>query len=988
MLQGPPATLDFEMSTYLGIDLGTGGIRMLAVAADGQVLAAADQALSRVNTAFTDGHSEQDPGEWMEALDQSFARLFRELRNPIDAIAVTSTSGTVLPTDESGWPLAPAIMHNDVRAREEAAKLGMSPTFSLPKISWMQRHLTLPENARFLHATDFVNFYLGGPCPTDFTNAMKSGVDLDTLDWPPNLPARELLPAVVRPGTRIGQLLAAHVDRWGLPRAPLICAGATDSNAGFYASGASRLGDWSTTIGTTLAIKGICEDRIDDPEGRIYCHRHPDLAWLPGGACNAGGEILRKHFPDADFAELNRLAAEYGPSDHIVYPLARKGERLPIVNPEAEGFVEGDLDDRIGLYGGCLQGVAFTERWIYELLAELGADTSGCVATTGGGARSDYWLQLRADILQREVIVPAQPECAFGAAILAVAGHCDEPVADSASRMVRIAKRFSPRTEVDWDSRYRKFRALCATMLIVLCPLFGSERPNVVLIMVDDMGFSDIGCYGSEIDTPNINALAAGGVRFSHFYNSGRCCPTRATLMTGLHPHQVGIGHMTQPPNSDRGKGSPPAYQGYLNRDCATIGEALKGAGYARLMAGKWHLGYNAEDRWPLQRGFEKFYGCISGATRFFHPEAPRGMLSGNTRVTPESTTDEAFYTTDAFTDHAIRFLREEQAGQKRPAFLYLAYTAPHWPLQAFEDDIAKYRGRYKIGWDELRKKRLARQIELGLFSPGQALSPRTKGVPSWDSLDAKKQDEMELKMAVYAAMIDRVDQNIGKLVAYLKTAGLYENTLIMFLSDNGGCAEGGKLGRGNFYDIEARNRESSNSYGEAWANASNTPFRFYKHFTHEGGSATPFFLHWPARIAPQKEWFLEPAQLIDIMPTILDVAGGSYPSKLPRLDGVSLRPVFAGKTLARKQPIFVEHENNAFVRSGDWKLVGRGVSAPGGVQPDKWELYNLATDRIESKNLAQAHPERVAEFAKQWDEWAARAGVYPKPAKGKRKKK
>ena len=527
-------------------------------------------------------------------------------------------------------------------------------------------------------------------------------------------------------------------------------------------------------------------------------------------------------------------------------------------------------------------------------------------------------------------------------------------------------------------------------LFLFLLPLslLAAPRPNIILIMVDDMGFSDIGCYGGEIDTPNIDALAAGGVRFSHFYNSGRCCPTRATLMTGLHPHQVGIGHMTQPPRNERGKGNPPSYQGYLNRNCATIAEALSEAGYARLMAGKWHLGYNAKDRWPLQRGFEKYYGCIAGATRFFLPVEPRGMVSGNERVEPVSTTDEAFYTTDAFTDHAIRFLREEQNGQKRPAFLYLAYTAPHWPLQAFEDDIAKYRGRYKMGWDRLRKQRLARQIELGLFEKGQALSPRTPGIPDWEKLKPEKQDEMDLKMAVYAAMIDRIDQNIGKLVAYLKDAGIFDNTLIMFLSDNGACAEGGMLGRGDFHDIEARNNSSNCSYGEAWANASSTPFRLYKHFAHEGGSATPFFMHWPAAIKPQAEWFADSAQLIDVMPTILDITGARYPDKLPTLDGISLRPAFSGEPLKRDAPIFIEHENNAFVLSDSWKLVGRGVSPAGGVKPEKWELYDLNTDRIESRNLAKTQPERVANFAKLWDAWAARAGVFPKPGRKSKKKK
>ena len=511
------------------------------------------------------------------------------------------------------------------------------------------------------------------------------------------------------------------------------------------------------------------------------------------------------------------------------------------------------------------------------------------------------------------------------------------------------------------------------------------QRPDIILIMVDDMGFSDLGYHGSEIDTPHIDELALGGVRFSQFYNSGRCCPTRATLMTGLHPHQAGIGHMTQPPGVQYKKDVPPSYQGYLNRHCVTIAEAIKGSGYATLMTGKWHLGYNDQDRWPLQRGFEKYYGCIPGALRYFYPKHPRGIVSQNQKiVNPKSTTGEAFYTTDAFTDKAIQFLQAEKATKNRPSFLYLAYNAPHWPLQAFEDDIAKYRGKYKIGWDKLRQQRYRRQIKLGLIDSHWNLSPRTPTIPAWDTLDEKKQDEMDLKMAVYAAMIDRIDQNIGKLISYLKEAGTFDNTLILFLSDNGGCQEGGVLGRGNFYDVEKRNLEDSASYGEAWANASNTPFRLYKHFAHEGGTATPFFMHWPARISPRKDWYNDPAQLIDLMPTILDVAGADYPKEfqgytiLPG-DGISLRPAFDGKPLNRSKPIFIEHENNAFARDGKWKLVGRGVAANKGVNPSRWELYNMENDRTETNNLAASNHEKVKELADQWKVWAARAGVYPK---------
>ncbi|HAH47048.1 MAG TPA: arylsulfatase, partial [Planctomycetaceae bacterium] len=491
-----------------------------------------------------------------------------------------------------------------------------------------------------------------------------------------------------------------------------------------------------------------------------------------------------------------------------------------------------------------------------------------------------------------------------------------------------------------------------------------------------------------EIETPHIDALAAGGVRFSQFYNSGRCCPTRATLMTGLHPHQTGIGWMTNPPGDPRGYSKPPAYQGYLNRECVTRPEVLKPAGYATLMTGKWHLGFNAQDRWPLQRGFDKYFGCVSGATRFFHPVAPRGMTFGNEDIeTPASTTDRPFYTTDAYTDYAIRFLNEHQQAketQDKPFFLYLAYTAPHWPLQAHEEEIRKYRGKYKIGWDELREQRLAKQKELGLLPANTKLSPRDSEVPAWDTLSEKKQDEMDLKMAVYAAMVDRVDQNIGKLVNSLKSSGQYENTLILFLSDNGGCAEGGVLGRGEFYDIEKRNLDNSNSYGKAWANASNTPFRLYKHFAHEGGTSTPFFMHWPAEIKPQTDWYTEPAQLIDIMPTLIDVAEAKYPdtfsgNTIPALDGISLRPALQGEPLNRTEPLFIEHESNAFVRAGDWKLVGRGVSPAKGYQSQKWELYDLKTDRTELNDLATRRRAIVNDLAHKWEAWAKRVGVYPK---------
>ncbi|MDF1658607.1 MAG: sulfatase-like hydrolase/transferase, partial [Verrucomicrobiales bacterium] len=509
---------------------------------------------------------------------------------------------------------------------------------------------------------------------------------------------------------------------------------------------------------------------------------------------------------------------------------------------------------------------------------------------------------------------------------------------------------------------------------------------NVILIMVDDMGFSDLGYQGGEIETPHLDALAHGGVRFSQFYNSGRCCPTRATLMTGLHPHETGIGWMTEPAGSTRGDKEPPAYQGHLNDACVTVAEVLGASGYATYMTGKWHLGYDEEEDWPLQRGFDRYYGCVSGATRFFTPVEPRGMFLDNEMVEPVSTTEEAFYTTDAFTDHAIRFIGEHFEGEKAedPYFLYLAYTAPHWPLQAFEDDVAKYRGNYKGGWDKLREERYRRQIELGLINESWELSAKTPGIPEWDSLSEAKKDEMDLKMAVYAAMVDRVDQNIGKLVAELKENGTLKDTLILFLSDNGACQEGGMLGRGEFYDIGKRNSQDSNSYGEAWANAGSTPFRLYKHFAHEGGSATPFFMHWPAGIEAQEDWFEDPAQLIDVLPTLIDVAGAEYPDargdvEVPQLDGISLRPAFEGEGLGREEPIFIEHERHAFVRDGKWKLVGREVSTIEGTDESQWELYDMEADRTETNNLAMSNSKKVDELAAQWEAWANRVSVYPR---------
>ncbi|MEM8911776.1 MAG: arylsulfatase [Planctomycetota bacterium] len=518
---------------------------------------------------------------------------------------------------------------------------------------------------------------------------------------------------------------------------------------------------------------------------------------------------------------------------------------------------------------------------------------------------------------------------------------------------------------------------------------FAGDRPNIVLIMVDDMGFSDLGCYGGEIQTPHIDQLATDGVKFSHFYNASRCCPTRASLMTGLHPHLTGIGHMTKPPQSTKHDAGAkfPSYRGFLNRQCATIAELLGPAGYATFICGKWHLGMGERNQWPLQRGFDRFYGCLSGATRFFKPVEPRHMTRDNEyEVEPRSTTDRPFYTTDAFTDHAIRFIEHEQDGNDRPFFLYLAYTAPHWPHQAHEEEVAKYRGTYSSGWNAVRQRRVQRQRDSGLIHPEWELSPRPDDVPDWESLSPMKQTEMDLRMAVYAAMVDRVDQNIGKLMKSLRERGVADNTLVLFLSDNGACAEGDTLGRGAIAPAEKRNLQKANNYGSAWAHVSSTPFRLYKHYTHEGGAASPFIMHWPARIESQKGWFESPAQVIDVVPTLLEVAGVEYPPRLhgnyiPPLRGVSLTPAFDAKALSRTDPMYSEHEDNAFAVDGDWKLVGQGVATPDGPKIDRWELYNLATDRTELHDLSESDPEVTSRMADQWLQWATDDRVYPKPA-------
>ena len=503
-------------------------------------------------------------------------------------------------------------------------------------------------------------------------------------------------------------------------------------------------------------------------------------------------------------------------------------------------------------------------------------------------------------------------------------------------------------------------------------------RPNIILIMSDDMGYSDIAPYGGEIATPNLSRLADNGVRFTQFYNTARCCPTRASLLTGCYPHQAGIGHMTNPPeNPTQHDYNLPGYRGFLNRNTITIAEALKEAGYRTMMTGKWHLGVTDQDQWPRQRGFDKFYGVVPGATNFFTPEPPRGITLGNE---PVATEGEDYYVTDAFTDYAIRFIRESQpetADTVKPFFLYLAYTAPHWPLNAFPEDIEKYRGKYMAGWQALREDRYARMKEMGLVDSTWTLSPQDSR--DWDSLSDEQKDEMDLRMAIYAAMVDRMDQNIGKLTDSLEAQHQLDNTIIMFLDDNGACAEFDELGSGPAEQLGTKEGYVL-SYGRAWANASNTPYRQYKHWLHEGGIATPLIVHWPQGIATgdQGKLIREYGFLPDIMATCLDLAQAEYPTeyqgnKITPMAGKSLLPVIQGnEEPIHTEPLFWEHEGNKAVRVGNYKLV-QDYSED---NQDQWELYDLAKDRTEMNSLVAEMPEKVNEMATLYDDWATKSNV------------
>ncbi len=533
----------------------------------------------------------------------------------------------------------------------------------------------------------------------------------------------------------------------------------------------------------------------------------------------------------------------------------------------------------------------------------------------------------------------------------------------------------------------RFYVTLLFALLVKSGTLLADPRPNIVLVMVDDMGWSSIGNYGGMVETPTLDRLAENGVRFNQFYNAARCCPTRATLMTGLHPHQVGVGHMILPnrPVPDPKPGEPtsafalqendrrhipPSYQGWLNPSIPTLPEMLKAAGYGTYMTGKWHLASERESTWPLQRGFDRFYGHLAGTSDFF---VPANLYRGNEPIQAEG---ERYYITDAITDEAITYLNDhDKVKDDEPFFLYLAYNAPHFPLQCMPEDYEKYKGRYLEGWDALRQKRLEKQKRMGIVPENTKLAPRPDNIPAWDSLSEEKKIEMDAIMATYAAMVDRVDQNLGNLVESLKKTGEWENTLILFLSDNGGEAETGALGQFRYEDL-GQYGKGGHKYGKGWANLSNTPFREYKHFAHQGGVQSPLIVHWPNGIESELNGKIleQPSYLPDLVETCLDLANATRPKiryrkPIPQGDGVSLIGTLQGDARPiHRKPFFIEHEGNRIARDGKWKLVSYFN------QP--WELYDLDADRSEGNDLSDTYPEMVSRLDAAYQNWAHRSGV------------
>ncbi len=509
------------------------------------------------------------------------------------------------------------------------------------------------------------------------------------------------------------------------------------------------------------------------------------------------------------------------------------------------------------------------------------------------------------------------------------------------------------------------------------------DKPNILLIVADDLGFSDLGCYGGEIDTRNIDDLASNGIRMTRFYSTGRCCPSRASILTGLYPHRAGLGHMVK----DLGM---PGYRGRLSEDAITIAQALKPSGYRSFVSGKWHLG--TPD--PTQHGFEQFYGTLVSAQTFWDPDHYLRKPEG---AEVRTYANGEFYGTNAITDYAMDFLNIARNTPEHPWFLYLAYNAPHFPLQAPKKIIEKYIQTYEVGWDSIRLNRYLKQKQLGIIDNNTSLSPPSKywdwgeqeaGTnPLWDQVDLERKADLIRRMAIYAAMVETMDSNIGRILDNLKKFNEIDNTIIIFISDNGACAEWNPLGfDGESGPNNKLHREQEleamggpktyHSVGSAWANASNTPWRLYKHFNHEGGISSPFIVHWP--IGLKRHGIIEkrPGHLIDLMPTLLGAANAEYPIQIHGLrsapiSGINLLPLLQGEEISERY-LYFEHEGNKAIIGNPWKLtLLRGAN---------WELYNIITDRAEQINLASVFPDVVKRLEVDWNKWAEENYVTPLP--------
>ena len=536
-------------------------------------------------------------------------------------------------------------------------------------------------------------------------------------------------------------------------------------------------------------------------------------------------------------------------------------------------------------------------------------------------------------------------------------------------------------------------------------PVGPTSRPNVIVILLDDLGYSDLGAYGGEIDTPHIDRLAANGLRFTQAYNSARCCPSRATLMSGLYSHQAGLADFTGP---DRSETQGPAYQNRLGENCVTLARVLQDVGYHTYHVGKWHLNRDVN---PLDRGFDEFFGYIHGHSQpQWDPELYQRLPEE--RKPELKYKSKEFYATDVFNDYAVEFI-EQSAKDDAPFFLYLSHSSPHFPLHAPAATRDKYIERYRRGWDDLRKERFERQKEIGLAEktwtftelsdvPVDPKEPTNgyegKRNPHWDELDQLRREDLAHRMAIYAAMVEHVDMGVGKIVRKLETQGELDNTLIMLTSDNGACYEWGPFG----FDVhnrvvgavlhEARFlakmglHGSYHSVGSGWANLSNTPFRLYKHYNHEGGNCSPLITHWPDGIKSPDRWVRTPVHLIDFMPTILDVSGASYPKELEGrtiqpYEGMSLKALFEGADKLPERTLYFDHFGSSAIRKGDWKLVRCNER----LNDRKWELYNLADDRCETNDLINKQPELFKELEADWVKWAKRVKLseyYTPPGK------